>query len=173
MKITYQHRAQARRYSLLAALLLSVVIVLTGVSPAASQVSLSLTETNMQPAAIHAMVQQAAKAWMEKDADGFAALFTLDGELIVPGYRWTGPTAIRQVTADFSAGAAEVNIKIQRTIVEGNQAAVEWQWEDVEQATGQRNRAEDVIMIDFAAGKIRRWREYIDTQSAAGMRPGG
>jgi uncharacterized protein (TIGR02246 family) len=119
----------------------------------------------MQPEEIHALIQQARDAWVNGDADAFANLFTPDGELIVPGNRWVGPEAIREVAASFAAGASDVKIEIRRILVMGNQAVVEWYWEDTEKASGRRNRADDAIVVDFTGGRIQRWREYIDAQT--------
>ncbi len=121
----------------------------------------------MPPEAIQAIIHQARDAWVNGDAEAFASLFTPDGELIVPGNRWVGPDAIRDVAAGFSASAAEVKIEIRRILITGNQALVEWYWEDVDKASGKQNRADDAIVVDFAAGRIQRWREYIDSQTPA------
>ena len=110
------------------------------------------------------IIQQAAEAWITGDADTFASLFLPDGEFIVPNNRWVGVAKIRQVIADFAADY-EVKITIRSIIVEGNQAVVEWYWSDKEKATGKCNQAEDAIVVDFRAGKISRWREYIDATS--------
>ncbi len=110
------------------------------------------------------IIQQAAEAWITGEADAFASLFLPDGEFIVPNNRWVGVAKIRQVAADFAADY-EVKIEIQRTIVEEDRAVVEWHWSDTEKATGKCNQAEDAIVVDFKAGKISRWREYIDATS--------
>ncbi len=110
------------------------------------------------------IIQQAAEAWIEGEADTFASLFLPDGEFIVPNNRWVGTAKIKQVTADFAADY-EVKIAIRRIIVEGNQAVVEWNWSDREKATGKCNQADDAIIVDFRVGKITRWREYIDATS--------
>ncbi|MGF1512972.1 MAG: hypothetical protein ACFB5Z_04645 [Elainellaceae cyanobacterium] len=47
-------------------------------------------------------------------------------------------------------------------------AVVEWYWEDTDASTGEISRAEDAIAVDVADGRVRRWREYIDTESLAG-----
>lgn len=119
----------------------------------------------MWPREIRLIVQQAKDAWEQGNANAFASLFASDGEFCVPGNRWVGQEAICQVAADFALRSSDVKVEIRRIIVEGNQAVVEWYWEDTEKATGYRNRADDVIVIDFEAGQIRRWREYIDTQT--------
>lgn len=121
----------------------------------------------VQTKAIHASIDRARESWIQGDAAAFAALFTARGEFIVPGNRWIGPEAIRQVATDFAANSANVTIEIRRILVAGNQALVEWHWEDTEKSTGKSNRADDAIVIDFTGTQISRWREYIDTQTPA------
>jgi uncharacterized protein (TIGR02246 family) len=120
----------------------------------------------MAPTQIQQIIQAARNAWVAGDADAWAALFVPDGEMIVHGRRWVGQTEIRRALADFTAGSAGVKIEIRRTIIDGNQAAVEWDWQDQDKA-GRINRAEDIIVIDFAGDRISRWREYIDTETPA------
>ncbi|MBW4468390.1 MAG: nuclear transport factor 2 family protein [Pegethrix bostrychoides GSE-TBD4-15B] len=115
-----------------------------------------------QPNPMHQAIQTARTAWITGDADAFAALFSETGEFVVPGQIYRGREEIRAVTAAFLENHASVQIEIHRLITEGNQVAVEWHWEDTETATGQRTVADDVIVVDFAAGQITRWREYID-----------
>jgi uncharacterized protein (TIGR02246 family) len=115
------------------------------------------------------VILQAATAWIQGDGEAFASLFIPEGELIVPGNRWIGTAAIRQVTTDFAAAYTGVKIEIRRIIVNGEQAVVEWHWQEVERSTGKEGTADDTIVIDFQDGKISRWREYIDTQSC--MKP--
>lgn len=116
------------------------------------------------PELIRSIIEQVKDCWIEGKADTLASLFTPDGELIVPGYRWKGKDAIRQAAADFAKNTASVKIEIHQIIIEGNHAAVEWSWEDTA-VTGQKNPADDAIVIDFAGDKIKRWREYIDTKT--------
>ena len=111
------------------------------------------------------IIQQAAEAWITGNADSFAALFLPDGEFIVPNNRWVGTEKIRQVAADFATDY-QVKIEIRRIIVEDDRAVVEWYWSDTEKATGKCNQADDAIVVDFRAGKISRWREYIDANSS-------
>ncbi|MEB3180146.1 MAG: SgcJ/EcaC family oxidoreductase [Nostocaceae cyanobacterium] len=120
----------------------------------------------MTPEEIRAIIQQAAKAWMTGDPDGFAKLFAPDGVFIVPGNRWVGETKIRQVAADFAATHTDVKIEIQQIVIDGNHAVVEWLWSDTETATGLNQKAEDAIVVDFKDGLISRWREYIDTETS-------
>lgn len=119
----------------------------------------------MKSEEMRSLIQQAAQAWMLGDADAFASLFVTDGEFIVPGNRWVGQAEIRQAAADFASTHSEVKISIRRMIIEGNQAVVEWYWQDKENATNRRTQADDAIVVDFKADRISRWREYIDTQT--------
>lgn len=116
---------------------------------------------------IRTLIEQAKDAWVARDADALAQLFAADGELIVPGERWLGQAKIRAEIARFAQHYSSVKIDIRRIIVEGNQAVVEWHYEDTEKATGLRNKADDAIVVDFKNGKISRWREYFDQQTPA------
>jgi uncharacterized protein (TIGR02246 family) len=120
----------------------------------------------IQPEQMQHMIHKARDAWVAGDADAWAALFTTDGEMIVPGQRWVGQEQIRQALADFTAGTSGVKIEIRRIMIDGNQAVVEWYWQDQDK-TGRRHQADDVIVIDFKADRISRWREYIDTETPA------
>lgn len=116
----------------------------------------------MTPEEIRSIVDRAANAWMNGDAEGFASLFLPDGEFIVPGNRWVGREQIHQVLADFASTVSEVKIEIQRIIIDGSQAVVEWHWQEQNKETDKIDRAEDAIVVDFKNGSIERWREYID-----------
>ncbi|MCM1981223.1 nuclear transport factor 2 family protein [Lyngbya confervoides] len=115
------------------------------------------------------LIQRAANAWINGDADAFAELFWADGEFMVPGNCWIGPVAIRAVAANFAAAYAPIKIEIQRILTMANQAMVEWHWQETEIETGKQSNAADAIVIDFQNRRIRRWREYIDTQSCMSL----
>lgn len=116
---------------------------------------------------IQILIEKAKDAWVAQDVDTLAQLFTVDGELIVPGQSWRGQERIQKEVNHFKQQYSHVKIDIQQIIVGANQAAVEWYYEDTEKATGHRNKADDVIVVDFRDGKISRWREYFDTQTPA------
>jgi uncharacterized protein (TIGR02246 family) len=118
----------------------------------------------MKPEDIRRMIQSARNAWMTGDSEAWAALFSTDGRVIVHGNRWVGQDAIRKSLTDFAAGSASVKIDIRRIMIDGNQAVVEWYWQDRDKA-GRRNQADDAIVIDFKANHIIRWREYIDNKT--------
>jgi uncharacterized protein (TIGR02246 family) len=112
---------------------------------------------------IIAAIEKAARSWIEGDADGFASMFISNGEFIVPGDRLVGQAAIRQAVNDYASAYSEVKINIRRIIINGNRAVVEWHWQDRENATNRRTKADNAIAIDFKDGLISRWREYIDS----------
>jgi uncharacterized protein (TIGR02246 family) len=112
---------------------------------------------------IKAAIEQAAKAWLEGDAEGFASLFLPDGKFITPGDRWVGREQIHQAVLDYASSYSEVKIDIRRIVIDGNYAFVEWHWQDKENATGKVSKADDAIAVDFQDGLISRWREYIDS----------
>ncbi len=114
---------------------------------------------------IQILIEKAKDAWVVQDVDALAQLFTLDGELIVPGQSWRGQEGIREGLANFKQQYSDIKIDIQRIIIGANQAAVEWYYEDTEKVTGRRNKADDVIVVDFKDSQISRWREYFDTQT--------
>jgi uncharacterized protein (TIGR02246 family) len=130
-----------------------------------SYMDLAESKNISSPQEIRAIVEQAQNAWVARDADALAQLFTPDGELIVPGQRWQGQAKIREEVAKFSRLYTDVQITIHRTIVDGNQAVVEWHYEDTETATGKRSQADDAIVIEVNNGRISYWREYFDTSS--------
>ncbi|NDJ24180.1 SgcJ/EcaC family oxidoreductase [Nostoc sp. B(2019)] len=113
------------------------------------------------------LINKAKEAWIAQDADALAQMFTPDGEIIVPGKKWQGRARIREEITHFAQQYSDVKIDIKRIIVEKNQAAVEWYYEDIHKATGRRNKADDVIVVDFKDGLISRWREYFDTETPA------
>jgi uncharacterized protein (TIGR02246 family) len=54
--------------------------------------------------AIASLSQQVVAAWAYADADGFAAVFTPDATMILPGVMLTGQDAIRAYMAEAFAG---------------------------------------------------------------------
>ncbi len=132
-----------------------LVSLMSGMSLAASQNS-SLSQD------IRSTIELARTAWIDRDADALAQLFTEDGILIVPGQRWQGRDRIRSEIAKFARDYTDVSISIHRIIIDRNLAAVEWHYEDTAKATGKRNRSDDAIVIEVENGRISYWREYFD-----------
>ncbi|WP_245927185.1 nuclear transport factor 2 family protein [Aphanothece hegewaldii] len=149
-----------------------MILILGGISVIVINIEKAITTPDpvimsniISPVLIRSLIEQAKDSWINGNAESFAALFTSDGEFIVPGNRWKGQQAIKQAAADFANNTSSVKIEIHRIIIEGNQAVVEWYWEDTAKVTGQKSPADDAIVIDFVDDKIKRWREYIDTKT--------
>ena len=119
----------------------------------------------MSSDSIQLIIQQAREAWLTGNADAFAALFAAEGEFMAPGNRWVGPDQIHQAAAEYAAAYDVLTIEIHQIIQASDRAVVEWYWQDREKATGKETRADDAIVIHFHAGRIVRWREYIDAVS--------
>lgn len=113
------------------------------------------------------LVERQARAWESADPDAIAADFAQDGVLISPGGRWRGPEEIRAAARGFFAGADSVEIEITRVLVDGEEGAVEWTWNETPGSTGRRRRAEDAIVFEVRGGKISYWREYFDPDGTA------
>lgn len=157
-----------RSITLLLALLLLVAAITLNLEEGSAGQTLkppAKTEVVMTPEGVRSLVERAAASWVKGDAKAFAALFAPDGEFVVPGQRWVGVAAIEKVAAEFAKTKAQVSIKIRRIITDRQQAVVEWQWEEIENGTGKHTQADDVIVIDFADGQVKRWREYIDDKT--------
>ncbi|MGK7925969.1 MAG: nuclear transport factor 2 family protein [Spirulina sp.] len=105
-------------------------------------------------------IARAAEACRQKDAEAFAALFTLDGELeLAGGQKISGRDAIARATADYFATCEEIRIDIQRIRTDGDRAVVEWVWYSVDKATGHPKRAENTIALHFQGEAIACWQE--------------
>jgi uncharacterized protein (TIGR02246 family) len=111
------------------------------------------------------IIHQAKTAWIDGNDQAFAELFTADGKFIVPGDSWQGKQEILDAFQSFKATHVVNAIEISNIILQGNQALVEWSWEEKEIRSGKISKAEDAIAIDFKGNQIKRWREYIDSES--------
>jgi uncharacterized protein (TIGR02246 family) len=127
-----------------------------------SGMSLAANQNSFPSQDIRSIVELARTAWIDRDADTIAQLFTEDGILIVPGQRWRGQARIRSEIAKFARDYTDVSITIHRIIIDSDSAAVEWHYEDTETATGKRNRSDDAIVLEVQNGLISYWREYFD-----------
>jgi uncharacterized protein (TIGR02246 family) len=154
------------RYLYLIIILLSVLLVGSMVlsSHTASSAPVDCMPST-QTATLRSIILQAKDAWAKGDAAAFANLFIEEGEMIVPGQRWQGRAAIQTESARFLENFT-VAIEIRTILIDGNQAAVEWDWSETSKGTNQKtSHAQDAILINFEGGRIRRWREYIDTKT--------
>jgi uncharacterized protein (TIGR02246 family) len=139
---------------------LSIGIILIGLM---SAMDLAPSQNSLPSPDIRATIELAKNAWIARDADALAQLFTEDGTLIVPGQKWQGQAQIRSEIAKFARDYTDISITINQIIIDGDRAAVEWHYEDTEKATGNRNQSDDAIVIEVKNGRISYWREYFDT----------
>ena len=99
------------------------------------------------------------------DAEAFANLFADSGEFLLPGDKFVGPEAIRDVVSGYLEDYTIANIEILNCVIQGDRAAVEWTWEAVEKSSGSESLALDAIFVELQDGKVLRWREYVDTDT--------
>lgn len=114
---------------------------------------------------VQSLIEKARGAWIARDIDALTALFSGNAEFIVPGQRLQGKSSIREELKKFVDRYSDVNITIKRVVTDGNQAAIEWHYEDIQKATGQHSATDDVIIIEVDQGRICYWREYFDTET--------
>lgn len=117
----------------------------------------------MSPLEIRSIIKLATDSCMNQNAKTFASLFRNDAEMILPGHRLTGKANIQEATTTYLQSYDEIKINIQRILVEGDRAVVEWIWQSYKK--GKSDYAENAIIIDFKAGLIQRWREYTDPKA--------
>ncbi len=146
---------------------LLILVIIASVSIVVFNTPAFAYQNNMNQEEIQASIEKARSAWANQDVDALVQMFTIDGEIILPGQKWQGQAKIREEITNFAQQYSNIKIDIRRILIENNQAAVEWYYEDTEKATGHRNKADDVIVIDFQDGCISRWREYFDTKTPA------
>ena len=115
---------------------------------------------------LKAIVEGQARAWSEGDADVIADGFAERCVFIVPGVRLTDPRQVRRAALDYFAQFKDSSMEIRRLVLQGDTAAFECDWHDVNRQTGEANLAHDAIVLQVAGGKIVYWREYIDTVSS-------
>ncbi len=118
---------------------------------------------------IPTIIQQAKDAWVNLDGNTLAKLFTPDGELIVPGHRWQGQAEISEAVSSIAQQSKDIKIDIARIIISGEQAVIEWHYQETEKTTNHRKTTDDAIVVDFRDGQISRWREYFDTETPSSI----
>ncbi len=113
--------------------------------------------------AIKQIVERQANAWATADSEKIIEDFTDDCVFVVPGFIFKGKKQIKDMAENYFAGYTDVMVTIKRIIENGDEVAVEWSWSDTNRKTGKKAHAEDAIVFELEGGKIKYWREYIDT----------
>jgi uncharacterized protein (TIGR02246 family) len=130
-------------------------------------ISLTMPSPESEPVdqRIKQIVERQAKAWETAESDKIIADFAEDSLFIVPGFTYRGKQQIKESAETYFAKFTDTKITIKRIIVKGNEGAVEWSWSEKNRKTGEESQAEDALVFELEAGKIKYWREYIDKQS--------
>ena len=114
---------------------------------------------------MRAAILNQIRAWEQGDAEGLAAGFASDGEIVVSGKVIKGHDALRATVTSFSSRHRDVNVTLHRMLFGEASAALEYRWEDTKNETGERYVADDAVWVDFHDGLIVRWREYWDNET--------
>ncbi|MBE9128273.1 MULTISPECIES: nuclear transport factor 2 family protein [unclassified Coleofasciculus] len=129
-----------------------------------SSITVMSPDSELVDQEIKHLVERQANAWETADSDKIVADFADDSLFIVPGSTFRGKPEIKKAAADYFAEFTETQVTLKRLIISGNEGAVEWNWQDKNRKTGEKSQAEDAIVFELEDGKIKYWREYIDTQ---------
>lgn len=108
------------------------------------------------------IILRQAQAWSDQDAQAIADDFAEDAIFIAAGFKFVGKEQIKKAAQDYFQQFHHTSVEIKRTIIDGDLAAVEWDWRDQNRKTGKSGWAEDAIVFELANGKIIYWREYIE-----------
>ncbi len=110
-----------------------------------------------------AIVERQATAWKTQDVSSLVEDFAPDAMFIAGGLTFQGVDAIAKAAENYFRQFNNTKVEIKRIITEDRQGAVEWDWSDRNQKTGQPSAAEDAIIFELNdEGKIVYWREYIE-----------
>ncbi|HVG55182.1 MAG TPA: nuclear transport factor 2 family protein, partial [Vicinamibacterales bacterium] len=100
-------------------------------------------------------------AWLQRDADAAAALFTEDATYGEQPYQdaFAGPAAVREYWARVTAAQSNIEMRYGTPITVGNRTAVEW-WTTLVNDGAPITLAGAFILTFDASGRCRSLREY-------------
>ena len=100
-------------------------------------------------------------AWLQRDADAAAALFTEDATYAEQPYQdaFAGPAAVREYWARVTATQSNIEMRYGTPITVGNRTAVEW-WTTLVNDGAPITLAGAFILTFDASGRCRSLREY-------------
>ena len=101
-------------------------------------------------------------AWLQRDADAAAALFTEDATYAEQPYQdaFAGPAAVREYWARVTATQSNIEMRYGTPITVGNRTAVEW-WTTLVNDGAPITLAGAFILTFDASGRCRSLREYL------------
>ena len=111
---------------------------------------------------IEAIIHRQAWAWENGEVETIVSDFDEDSVFIAAGQQFNGKEEIQAAAEDYFRQFTGTKIQIKRIIIEGNSAAVEWSWTDLNRSSKLANFAEDAIIFQVKNHKIVYWREYIE-----------
>ena len=101
------------------------------------------------------------RAWMEKDADAAARLFTEAAIYREQAFQepFVGRAAIRDYWSRVTASQSKVELRYGRPVVDGHRLAVEW-WANLQTNDGPLTLAGEFLLLFAETGECRELREY-------------
>ena len=111
---------------------------------------------------VRSLIQGQARAWSSEDPDAIAGAFTDPCVFRAPDLLAATPDAVRIAAVEYFREFLDTVVVVQRVIVQGDSACVEWDWTHTERATGLRSTSQDAVVVELQGEKIAYWREYID-----------
>ena len=112
-------------------------------------------------AAVARWLERYRRAWVRRDPDAAAALFTPDAvyqeQPFQPAY--VGRDAIREYWATITASQSDVELRYGRSVVERRRAAVEW-WVNLRSSGAEVTLAGEFLLAFTRRGLCRSLREY-------------
>jgi uncharacterized protein (TIGR02246 family) len=129
-----------------------------------TSITMPLPDLEAVELSIQQLVERQANAWESANSEKIIADFAEDSLFVVPGSTFRGKQQIKEAAEQYFAEFTDTKVMIKRIITNGNKGAVEWRWSDRNKKVDEISQAEDAIILELEAGKIKYWREYIDTQ---------
>jgi hypothetical protein len=113
------------------------------------------------PDAVRTWLEGYRRAWVERDADAAAALFTEDALYREQPYDepFAGAAGVRAYWADVTATQADVEVSYGTPLVVGDRAAVEW-WVTLLNRGAEVTLAGSFVLHFAGDGRCRELREY-------------
>jgi len=111
---------------------------------------------------IERLIYRQKNAWETRDIEAILADFAPNCVFITPKSRYEGVEAVRKVVEGFVGTKAKAQITIHRIMVDGDQAAVEWTWQETRPSSDEIIIVKDAIILEVVEGKIVYWREYFN-----------
>lgn len=106
-------------------------------------------------------LQRYRRAWIERDADAAAALFTPDAiyreQAFEPPFQ--GREAIRDYWSRVTASQSDVELRYGTPVVTGQRVAVEW-WANLDADGAPLTLAGEFLLLFAESGECRELREY-------------